>query len=97
MDELRDDAEYAVFDDISGGFKFFPNYKGWLGCQAEFTVTDKYRAKKKFKWGKPSIMLMNSNPADDPHVDYEWLEGNCEIIFISAENPLVSNVRANTQ
>lgn len=96
MDELRDDAEYAVFDDISGGFKFFPNYKGWLGCQAEFTVTDKYRAKKRFKWGKPCIMLMNSNPADDMHVDYEWLEGNCEIIFISAETPLVSNVRANT-
>ncbi len=51
MDELRDDAEYAVFDDISGGFKFFPNYKGWLGCQAEFTVTDKYRAKKKIQVG----------------------------------------------
>ncbi len=97
MDELRDDAEYAVFDDISGGFKFFPNYKGWLGCQAEFTVTDKYRAKRKFKWGKPSIMLMNSNPADDPHVDYEWFGRKLRNYLHFRGTPLVSNVRANTQ
>ena len=96
MDELRDDAEYAVFDDISGGFKFFPNYKRLAGLPSRNLPSPINTARKKrFKW-KPCIMLMNSNPADDMHVDYEWLEGNCEIIFISADNPLVSNVHANT-
>ncbi len=57
MDELRDDAEYAVFDDISGGFKFFPNYKGCSGAKQSSPSPTNTRAKRKFKWGKPSIML----------------------------------------
>ena len=45
LDESLDDVEYAIFDDINGGLKFFPNYKSWLGCQEQFYATDKYKGK----------------------------------------------------
>lgn len=82
MDECYDDVEYAVFDDMVGGFEFFRNYKAWLGCQHEFTLTDKYKRKSKFTWGKPCIWLANDDPSLDSHVDLNWLEGNCEIVYI---------------
>lgn len=92
MSEVRDNAEYAVFDDIAGGFQFFNNYKGWLGAQTEFTLTDKYKGKKKFKWGKPTIMLMNDDPMSLQHVDHDWLEKNCIIMYVAEDEPLVTNV-----
>lgn len=87
IDKYDDEADYAIFDDISGGFQFFPSYKGWLGCQEEFECTDKYRAKTTIYWGRPTIMCMNSDPLADPHVDVAWLLLNCEIVHI--EDPLV--------
>lgn len=87
MDELGT-AEYAVFDDLLGGFEFFRNYKAWLGSQGEFTLTDKYRRKQKFLWGRPSIMIMNENPATMTHVDWEWIEGNCDVVHVT--EPIVS-------
>lgn len=82
MDEASTEAEYAVFDDMIGGFEFFKNYKAWLGCQYEFTLTDKYKRKTKFVWGKPSLWLANDDPLADPHVDHQWLLGNCDIVYI---------------
>lgn len=87
MDECTQNADYAVFDDLIGGFEFFRNYKAWLGCQEEFTLSDKYKKKVKFCWGKPTIMCMNEDPLMSPHVDTDWLLGNCEIVHIS--DPLV--------
>ena len=43
--ETHCDAQYAIFDDMQGGFDFFHGYKFWLGGQKEFTVTDKYKGK----------------------------------------------------
>lgn len=83
MEECSEQADYAVFDDIIGGFEFFKNYKAWMGCQAEFTLTDKYKRKTKFHWGKPCIWLANDDPHLDTHVDLNWLEGNCDIIHIA--------------
>jgi hypothetical protein len=82
IDKYDDEADYAIFDDISGGFQFFPSYKGWLGCQEEFECTDKYRAKTTIYWGRPTIMCMNSDPLADPHVDVGWLLLNCMIVHI---------------
>ena len=45
LDQYEEDADYAVFDDLAGGMEYFHSYKQWLGCQKEFTVTDKYRHK----------------------------------------------------
>lgn len=82
-----DDADYAVFDDL-GGFKFFPSYKAWLGCQLKFDVNEKYKRKKRIHWGRPSIYLSNTDPRNDEAVDYDWLVGNCEIVYVG--EPLVT-------
>ena len=83
MDAHSESSDYAIFDDIQGGFEFFHSYKGWLGAQKEFVITDKYRKKKTVKWGKPSIMLMNDDPGGCAKADYDWLQGNCYIIHIT--------------
>lgn len=87
LDVVSDDVEYAVFDDLIGGFEFFRNYKGWLGAQEEFTLSDKWRHKKRMLWGKPSILLMNDDPMTSPHIDYDWVMGNCFVIH--APDPFI--------
>lgn len=94
LEEVDDDCDYAVFDDLSGGFKFWNNYKGWLGCQEEFTLTDKYRGKRRFMWGRPSIMCMNDDPELCSDVDLNWLRANCFIVYIDCS---FITPRANTQ
>jgi len=78
-----DEAQYAVMDDIQGNFQFFPAYKGWLGAQKTFTVTDKYRGKTTITWGRPTIWLMNEDPEEVGHVDLNWLRGNCTIVHLT--------------
>lgn len=85
MDEALDGVDYAIFDDM-GGLKYLPAYKFWLGHQAQFYVTDKYKGKQLVYWGKPSIWLANSNPLDEFGLraeDVEWLQANCTIIELS--------------
>lgn len=70
------DAEYIIFDDF--GFDFIPNKKSFFGAQEEFTLTDKYSAKKSVRWGKPAIFLTNvpfEFPENDP-----FYEKNCVVI-----------------
>lgn len=85
LDEPIDDVAYAIFDDF-GGLKFLPSFKFWLGHQAQFYVTDKYKGKKLVMWGKPSIWLSNTNPLDEFGVkaeDVEWLQANCTVIHLN--------------
>nr|QJB18558.1 MAG: replication-associated protein [Genomoviridae sp.] len=82
LDEPIEDVDYAVFDDINGGLKFFPNYKSWLGCQSQFYCTDKYKTKKLIHWSRPCIWLSNEDPRTNEGVDIDWLEGNCEFVHI---------------
>jgi len=77
---------YAIFDDMQGGLEFFHSYKFWLGCQAEFVCTDKYRGKKRILWGKPAIYLSNNDPRHDKNADIPWLEPNC--IFSYVDTPI---------
>ena len=95
MDQYDDDADYAVFDDIAGGLEFFHSYKQWLGCQMEFTVTDKYRHKRHIKFGKYTIYVANSDPREDPKVDVNWLNGNCYFLYL--DSPAFPRLHANTQ
>lgn len=97
MDDVRadlDDAKYAVFDDMQGGFKFFPSYKGWLGAQAQFTVTDKYRHKCTITWGRPTIWLCNTEQweADSGNFDWDWMHKNAYVVHLQ-----VPIFRANTE
>lgn len=62
MDECFYDADYAVFDDLIGGFEFFRNYKGWLGCQEEFTLSDKYKKKTKIHMGQANNHVHERQP-----------------------------------
>nr|QJB18546.1 MAG: replication-associated protein [Genomoviridae sp.] len=87
MDEDVDGAEYAIFDDF-GGIKFLPSYKFWLGHQKEFYVTDKYKGKKLVHWARPSIWLSNSDPRDELGVDTDWLNANCDFVYL--DSPIVS-------
>lgn len=76
-------TDYAVFDDLRGGFKFFPAFKEWLGAQQYVTVKRLYREPKLVKWGKPSIFLTNSDPRDEATGDdRDWLERNCDFIYV---------------
>ena len=83
LDESLDNVDYAIFDDMQGGLKFFHSYKFWLGCQTQFYATDKYKGKKLIHWGRPSIYIANQNPLCDEGVDHDWLIGNCEIIEVT--------------
>lgn len=75
------DVDYAVFDDIRGGMKFFPSFKEWLGAQLWVSVKRLYKEPRLVKWGKPSIWLGNSDPrADMGHEDVQWMEDNCTFI-----------------
>lgn len=86
------EVEYAVFDDMRGGIKFFPAYKEWFGAQEYVTVKQLYRDPKLVKWGKPCIWLSNTDPRLEMQPDeVSWFEGNCDFIEVGA--PIF---RANT-
>jgi len=69
----------VVIDDIP--LNQLKQYKQFLGCQQEFTVTDKYLKKRNIRnWGKPCIYLSNQDPRTYPGIDVKWLEGNCTIV-----------------
>lgn len=78
------DVEYAVFDDIRGGIKFFPAYKEWLGCQAVVTVKELYKEPRQLPWGKPTIWCSNVDPRLEMlQVDIDWMEENVTFIEIT--------------
>jgi len=71
-------AGYAIFDDWEDWSKFFL-YKQFLGAQKEFTISDKYRAKRNVKWGRPCIVIANEDPK---FKDWKWIEANCFVVDI---------------
>ena len=81
-------VDYAVFDDIRGGIKFFHAFKEWLGCQAYVTVKELYKEPKQLPWGKPSIWCANADPRMDmSQVDHDWMMENC--VFIEVTDKIV--------
>lgn len=89
----HDEADYAVFDDMRGGLKFFPAYKDWLGAQAYPTVKALYKEPRTIKWGKPSVWISNSDPREAEGADVDWLNANC--FFCYVHSPIVT-FHANT-
>lgn len=81
------DVDYAIFDDIRGGIKFFPSFKEWLGCQSWVSVKRLYREPKLIQWGKPSIWISNVDPRNEMlQSDIDWMDKNC--IFIEIKAPI---------
>ena len=80
-------AQYAVFDDIQGGIKFFHGFKNWLGAQHQFQIKGLYKDPQLITWGKPCIWLSNTDPrCDMSHDDVEWMNGNC--LFVEIKDAL---------
>ena len=84
LDTFDESAKYAIFDDVDLS-QLCKWMKGWFGAQKEFTATDKYRAKRTIKWGKPSILLAN----DDPRLalartggDVDWWDKNVITVHV---------------
>ena len=74
---------YWVFDDFTGE-RLKSSYKQFMGCQEEFTVTDKYMTKKTlFNFG-PAIYLFNDYDYHQlrNHLDWNWCRDNCVIINV---------------
>lgn len=92
QDEPLNGVEYAVFDDLATGWKGFDFLKPWIGQQWSFSCTDKYRAKKRIQWGKPSIVLTQHNPMESPDVDQNWLIGNAIIVHVTSDRPLIRQI-----
>lgn len=88
MDTWDDAAKYIVIDDFD--WTYFPCKKQIIGCQDEFTLTDKYRRKRRISgWGKPCIFIFN--PDLDPFEkmsinEREWMGINS--IRIDITSPL---------
>ena len=87
------DVDYAVYDDIRGGMKFFHSFKEWMGAQTYVTLKRLYKEPKLVRWGKPSIWLSNTDPRlDMDPSDASWMEDNA--VFIDISNPIF---RASTE
>lgn len=86
LDDFRAGSKYMVLDDLN--IEFFPNWKPFLGCQRQFTMTDKFRTKRTVRnWLKPTIWLCNPgwSPMDSDKIttaDKNWIEGNCILVDI---------------
>lgn len=101
MASFDESVQYAVFDDMVNGLRagYFA-YKDWLGGQYEFTCQDKYKGKRRVKWGKSSIFICNRDPRDEIGIDdfkkspieWDWLEDNC--VFYELKEPIF---RASTE
>jgi len=86
-------VDYAVFDDIRGGIKFFHAFKEWMGAQQFVTVKRLYRDPKLTEWGKPAVWIANEDPRlCMDATDVSWLNDNC--IFVEITDPIF---RANTE
>lgn len=90
LDVWNDDAQYLVIDDIE--WQYIPCKKALFGGQAEFIATDKYKKKRRIKWGKPTILL--ANPDGDPMLELspnekQWYTAN--VIYVNMTNPFPIN------
>jgi len=84
LDVWDGNATYLIIDDIK--WEYIPQKKSLFGAQHEFTLTDKYKKKKRIKWGKPCIYLFN--PEDSPMsglfgAELEWYMLNTTYIYIN--------------
>lgn len=78
IDNLNDDPElYGVLDDLAWRGGLDRSYKALLGAQQDITLTDKYRAKKTFKYGHLVCICSNELP-DFTAEERNWLRVNVD-------------------
>lgn len=82
LEDVHEDVDYAVFEDLSGGFQFFHQYKGWFGCQSDIQLSGRYRKHRRIQWGKPSIWMSNEDPRASAYIDLDWWDRNVDTVYI---------------
>lgn len=88
LEELEKNGDYLVCDDIP--WERFPVWKSILGCQREFTMTDKYRKKIVIRdWNKPCIVLWNPDmyptEAFQSRDVADWIDANTVKVICSRD------------
>lgn len=82
------ESDYIVVDDVP--FDRFIGFKSIVGCQNQFTLTDKYMKKVTITgWNKPCIILLNPDMNYYNKMDIElqlWFQDNT--IRVSINEPL---------
>lgn len=76
---------YVVFDDILWD-TFKSSAKSWFGSQRDFSVSDKYKRKRRIPGGVPSIFLINPEDFNGPVSEFcngPWGKQNIDIIFLN--------------
>lgn len=75
------DYDYIVFDDVK--FEVIKHYaKAFFGCQKDFTVSDKYRKKKRLSGGVPLIFCCNPEDVSDDFNSFIQSSWGRENIFM---------------
>jgi len=71
----------VVFDDISWD-SIKGSAKSWFGAQRDFTVSDKYRRKRRMPGGVPCIFLLNPDAYVSECFNFlngEWAQENVTV------------------
>lgn len=85
LDQWDRDANYVVIDDVSGLDIKTAHWRALIGGQREFTMTDKYRMKRKVNGGKPCIILCNPDMDFYHNLDSagrDWFDKNVTRVHI---------------
>lgn len=89
VDNLDDgDGVYGVLDDLAWRGGLDRSYKALLGAQEDITLTDKYRAKRTFKYGHFVIVCTNELPEFTAE-EKAWLRINID--FYEVVVPVFNN------
>ena len=88
INDFDENADYAVFDDIAGGSSSSLITKdGWvhknIHCDRQVPGEEAYRL------GEALHHADERGSYDRFHVDSAWLLGNCDIIFVPDNEPIV--------
>lgn len=76
---------YVVFDDIEWD-SLKSSAKSWFGSQRDFSVSDKYRRKRRVAGGVPSLLLVNPEDYCGPLSEFcngPWGKQNIDVIFLN--------------
>lgn len=83
-DLIKPNIDYIVMDDIP--YDRFPAFKGFVGAQQTFTMTDRYRKKHTIQWnGRPCIICINKDMEYENHLNQDelrWFRDNTVKIHV---------------
>jgi len=75
---------YVVFDDIQWD-SLKSSAKSWFGAQQDFSVSDKYKHKRRMRGGVPAIFLCNPDSFTGDCMDFfrnSWGRANVDEVYL---------------